>query len=134
MDHRDHHVILAFRLPSALLLHAAPGIWPRSPRGCTVEVAADGSITVTSFDRHESYATEQVQRVAIAFLRATVRDAPPTAIAAALSAPSTRARWLGYAITLGAKVSIAQTAVKPVIDDALGPLQRFRPGAARAIP
>lgn len=109
MDAR-HHVIFSFALPPALLLHAEPGVWPRSPRGCTVTVGTAGAIEVRSVDHSVSYATDQVLRVAAAYLRATVRNAPPLALHGVLSSPHTRRggadRPACYSIVLGARVAI----------------------------
>jgi len=110
-----HHVVFQFRLPPVLLLHAQPGLWPRAPRGASVDVGEDGAVVVTSYDHLETYARDQVLRVACAYLRACVRNAPPVTIRATLSAPSCRQRPVGYAISLGAKVSIAETNARPVV-------------------
>jgi hypothetical protein len=128
MSDRTHHVVLRFRLPPVLLLHAEPGLWPRSPRGGDLVLLADGAVTVTSQDHHESYGVDQVRRVALQWLRATVRNAPPTSIAATLSSPSLRRRrgpdgHEVYAIVIGAKVSIARTDERPAaIGEAEGSL------------
>lgn len=115
MSSTAHHVVFQFRLPPVLLLHAQPGFWPRAPRGASVNVAGDGRITVTSVDRSEIYARAQVQRVAAAWLRESVRHQAPRAIAATLSAPSCREAPERYAIALDARVSIAKTAEAPLV-------------------
>jgi hypothetical protein len=119
----DHHVIFSFRLPPVLLLHVEPGVWPRSPRGCAVVVAPDGLVTITSVDHLQSYACDQVLRLARQFLAASVKYPPLTSIDAELSAPYCRDRPVQFKISLGAKVSIAQTSTTPLLaaSEAPGP-------------
>jgi len=111
-----HHVTFRFRLPPTLMLRAPVGAWPRAPRGASVDVAADGAVVVTSVDRHETYARDQVIKVAARFLGLIDADVPMTALPASLSAPSCRARPEIYAIALGAKVSIARTDRAPHLE------------------
>jgi hypothetical protein len=119
----SHHVVFKFRLPPVLLLHAEPGIWPRSPRGCTVVMTEDGAVTVTSVDHSQTYAG--------AFLRASVRDAPATMLTAELDAPYCRERPVQFQISLGARVSIAQTEVRPYLADNDGGILPPAPRRAR---
>jgi|SRR5579864_5554141 len=115
-----HHVVFRFQLPPVLLLHVQSGLWPLAPRGSTVEVTAAGEVTVTSFDHSERYGRDQVLRLTVAFLRSSVREAPPLSVPGVLCAPSCRERPEQHVITLGAKVSISPTRWAPVTEtDAL---------------
>jgi hypothetical protein len=110
-----HHVVMRFRLPPALLLRAPVGLWERSPRGVIVAVASDGAVTVTGIDHSETFAEQQVLRTAAKFLRAIDARTCPVGFAATLSAPSCRRRPRGYAISFGAKVSIARSDFAPTL-------------------
>jgi len=106
------YVNFRFRLPDALLLRAPVGEWPRAPRGARLEVGAGGAVTVTSYDSHESFAREQVLRLAASFLRAIDSDVPPTVLPATLGNGE---REQCYAIALGAKVSISRASEAPLV-------------------
>ena len=115
-----HHVRFAFRLPAPLLLLAPRGLWQNTPRGCSLEVAGDGAVTVTSVDGHETYARDQVLRTATRFLRTLGlagrhKGLGPDVIKAELSAPSCRQRPETWVISLGATVSIACTRFRPMV-------------------
>lgn len=109
----DHRVCFRFQLPPDLFLRAPVGLWPRSKQGCLVVVEADGAVTITSFDRHLTFACEQVCTMASAFLRSLGRSSLPRAFAATLDGPHCRTRPIDYAISLDARVSIARTRDKP---------------------
>jgi hypothetical protein len=102
------NVTFEFRLPPALMLLAQPGDWNRSPRGAVLNVGRDGSVAVTSFDRHESFARNQVLKVAAAFLR-TVDDRLTAHLLIATLFPGNGDRAIRYSIALGARVSITPT-------------------------
>lgn len=107
-----------FRLPPVLMRGVPIGVWPRAPRNCRLEVEACGTVTVACADALESYATDQVLKTAAAFLRDIDRAAPPTALPACLTPRAGRGAPVAYAISLGSRVSIAQTAFAPVIAEA----------------
>jgi hypothetical protein len=113
-------VRFSFTLPPTLLLLVPQGSWGNVPRGCSLEVAESGEVTVTSIDGHESYARNQVMVTAKRFLRCLGvagrhKGLAPEVIEAVLSAPSCRERPETWAIALGATVSIAYTRFKPMV-------------------
>ena len=102
------YVTFRFRLPLVLMLSAQPGAWPRAPRGGMLEVDRDGSIIVTSFDHSETYAREQVLRLARSFLR-EVDDKTACIEIPAMLYPSNGDRPIRYSIALNAKIAITPT-------------------------
>jgi hypothetical protein len=109
MTSMRHHVTFRFRLPPALAMRAPLGFWPRSPRGCTLDVGDHGNVLVSSVDHSEIFARKQVLQTAGAFLRTTDPVTQPETLLGELSAPSCRERLEVYSITLGAAVSIARS-------------------------
>lgn len=101
-------VTFRFRLPLVLMLAAQPGLWPRSPRGGEILVDRDGSVLVRSFDRSETYAREQVLRLARAFLR-EVDDKTACIEIPAMLYPSNGDNPIRYSIALNAKIAITPT-------------------------
>jgi hypothetical protein len=102
------YVTFEFRLPMVLMLCAQPGPWSRAPRGTALDVARDGRVVVTSFDRHETYARKQVLRLAAAFLR-SVDDKTATMELLATLYPANGDRAIRHSIVLGASVAITPT-------------------------
>ena len=108
-------VCFLFRLPPVLLVGVTFGAWPRAPRGCTLEVEGNGAVTVSCSDGLETYAVDQVLATAASFLREIDRNAPPTMMPARLVFPRGRGSSVAYAISIGARVSIARTAFAPIL-------------------
>jgi hypothetical protein len=109
-------LLFIFHLPPVLMRGVPIGVWPRAPRGCRLEVEACGTVTVASVDALESYATEQVFKTTGAFLREAIMSAaPPTSLPACLTPRAGRGAPIAYAISLGARVSIARTAFEPIV-------------------
>ncbi len=102
------YVTFRFRLPLVLMLAAQPGAWPRAPRGAALDIDRDGSIVVTSFDHLETYAREQVLRLARSFLR-EVDDKTACIEIPAMLYPSNGDRPIRYSIALNAKIAITPT-------------------------
>jgi hypothetical protein len=111
----DHRVYFSFTLPTAMMLSVPSGLWDHTPRGCSIEVAAGGDVQVTSVDHSEVYARNQALQTTLRFLKSLPRLQIPETVTAELSAPSCRSRPERYAITLDAKVSIADTRWKPMV-------------------
>jgi hypothetical protein len=111
-------VTLIFRLPPALQLMAGPGRWRHASADVTITIAADGAVEVSCADALETHARHQVLNETMRFLRILSRQAPALAIPAALTAPSQGGRPDHYAISIGARVSIARTREEPAL---LGP-------------
>jgi len=108
------YVTFEFRLPAVLLLRAQPGPWPRAPRGARLDVARDGNVVVTSLDHSETYARNQVLKVASAFLRETDDRIAAHLIIATLY-PSNGDRPQRHCIALGARVSITPTSTQAAL-------------------
>ena len=109
-------VCFAFHLPPVRSIRARAGDWARAPRGCKVYVGYDGDVEVTSFDGLETYAIERVLETAASFLREIDSNMPPLTIPARITLPEGRGPPIAYAISLGARVSIARTAHAPFIE------------------
>lgn len=109
MASTSHHVTFRFALPPALAMRAPMGFWARSPRGCMVDVGAQGSVLVTSVDHSEVYARKRVLETACAFLRDVDPAVAPQRFEGTLSAPSCRTRGERYVVSIGAAVTIART-------------------------
>jgi hypothetical protein len=111
-DFSRNRVRFSFALSGLLLERAPIGSWPRAPRGVRLEVRRDGAVEVTCINGSELHARDLVIATAGAFVR-SIDHAPPTSIAAVLRCGDRRI--LRYAITLGARVSIAQSNERPVM-------------------
>jgi hypothetical protein len=101
-------VTFRFTLPAAL----RPLVVLTMPRGAVVHAGADGLVTVASLDRSETYARNQVLEVAATLLSALDRGQGAVTFPAVLM-PSNGEPPIHYAVSLGAKVSIARTREKP---------------------
>jgi hypothetical protein len=108
-------VTLSFRLPPVLMLRAPLGAWRRAPRGVTLDVGEDGTVTASCVNGSELYARTQVMTAAASFLRAMDSNIPPITIPAKMTAPSLGDRTVDYAISLGARVTIARTGEAPAV-------------------
>ena len=109
-----HPVTFRFRLPPVLMLRAPLGPWRRAPRGVDLDVGRGGDILVACRDGSELHARNQVLQTAAAFLRAADRNVPPMTFMATLE-PGNGERPIRYAISLGARVSIARTQENPLV-------------------
>lgn len=109
-------VTFRFKLPGVLLLRAEIGAWSRSPKGVVCDVTRDGTVTISCTNWSELHARGMVISTAASFMRRIDNGIPPTAIPAKLSgAPSAKGREIDYAITLGARISIARTGEAPEV-------------------
>jgi len=115
MNSNSHHVRFCFRLPAAMLLLAPVGLWPKAPKGTSLDVTPDGDVTITSFDASQTYAQNQVFQLAMSFLKSLRAIGTPHVITGTISAPYCRDRPEVYCITFGARVSIARTREKVLV-------------------
>jgi hypothetical protein len=112
---RDHRTTFTFTLPvDQMLLPVVSGRWQMT-RGCSVEVAANGAVTVTSIDGSETYARREVQKAARDYLKSLPRLQEPATLTAYLSAPNCRGRPEPFQIVMDAKISIADTRWTPLV-------------------
>jgi hypothetical protein len=110
----DEAVRFRFHLPPALLVRAPIGDWPRAPRGVVLHVGPGGQIRVSARNGSESYARGQVLQTAASFLRSIDHNLAPATFRAELT-PANGEAPIRYAITIGARVSIARTAEEPAV-------------------
>ena len=89
--------------------------WGHNPRGAATLGRRDqGKVTVRCNDGLEMVARQQELTAAANFLRSFDGFLPPTAIPAHLIPPFTD-RKIPYAISLGARVSIARASERPLV-------------------